>query len=433
MKIGFWSLFALVTGSQIGSGILMLPANLAPFGWYGLLGWCISGLGAIALALVFAKLCGWFPKTGGPHAYANEAFGPRIAFFTGWTYWVVSWVSTTAVIVASVGYLSPLFGPFSANTTLALQILVLAGVTWLNLKGVYAAGRTEFVLTVLKFIPLLILPIFGLVYFQSDHIQFAESVQSLSSSEILSKVILLTLWGFIGLESGTTPADSVENPTKTIPRAVVFGTISVAVVYLFNSIGLLGAMPSELLAESKAPYADVTQYLFGGQWYLLVSLVASVLCLGTLNAWALASGQIALGLSQDKLLPAFFGKTNSYDAPYVALSISAIGILPLLFVTTHTSLAEQLAQIIDFSVTAFLFVYVVSCLAFFRILIRRKEPARWAWIYGTVALGFCLWILSQTSLATLGIASLFTLSGLIIAPRLSRLVSYWIFWRIRDY
>src|SRR3989338_1171772 len=173
MKIGFWSLFALVTGSQIGSGIFMLPANLAPFGWFSLLGWAISGVGAIALALVFAKLCSWFPKTGGPHVYARAAFGDKIAFWTGWTYWVVSWVSTTAVIVATVGYLSPLFGPFSANATLIGQVCLLGIVTWLNLQGVYAAGRVEFILTLLKFIPLIALPILGLIYFNADNIQIA--------------------------------------------------------------------------------------------------------------------------------------------------------------------------------------------------------------------------------------------------------------------
>lgn len=412
MKIGFWSLFALVTGSQIGSGIFMLPANLAPFGLFGLLGWVISGIGAIALALVFAKLSGWFPQTGGPHVYAQKAFGPMAGYFTGWTYWVVSWVSTTAVIVATVGYLSPLFGPFSPDMMLFLQICLLGAVTWLNLQGVYAAGRVEFVLTLLKFIPLIALPILGFFYFNSENIQITTAAASMTTPHMISHVVLLTLWGFIGLESGTTPADSVENPSKTIPKAIVLGTIAVAGIYLFNSIGLLGAMPSSQLALSKAPYADVTQYLLGGQWYLLISLIASILCVGTLNAWALTSGQIALGLSQDKLIPAFFGKTNRRGAPYISLLISACGIVPLLFLTTHSSLADQIATIIDFSVTAFLFVYVVACLAFFKILLKQPKLSIAPWIYGLIALSFCLWILSETSLSTLCIAALFTLSGI---------------------
>ena len=104
-KMGFWSVFALVTGSQIGTGVFMLPSSLAPYGISSLYGWVLSSLGAIALALVFAALCAQFPKTGGPHVYVKNAFGKPPAFFTGWTYWIISWVSTTAVIVSSVGYL----------------------------------------------------------------------------------------------------------------------------------------------------------------------------------------------------------------------------------------------------------------------------------------------------------------------------------------
>ncbi|MES2503695.1 MAG: amino acid permease [Myxococcota bacterium] len=404
-KIGFWSLFAIVTGSQIGSGIFMLPANLAPFGWYALLGWIISGVGAIALALVFADLCALMPKTGGPHVYARAAFGDVAGFFTGWTYWVVSWVSTTAVIVAAVGYLTPLLGTLTPNAVLALQVVLLFAVTLLNLQGVYAAGITEFVLTVLKFVPLIVLPVFGIVYFNAQNIQMADGLAAVSVPDILSQVVLLTLWGFIGLESGTTPAGSVENPAKTIPKALVFGTIAVALVYVVNSLAIMGSMPSALLAQSKAPFADAAQYLLGGSWHLLISFIASILCLGTLNAWMLASSQIALGLAQDRLGPALLGKTNRHQAPFVALLISTFGILPLLFLTTHTTLASQLAMIIDFSVTAFLYVYVIATLAFL------KKARGVQWVYGSLALVFCLWILWQTSLQTLGIAALFALSG----------------------
>jgi APA family basic amino acid/polyamine antiporter len=296
--------------------------------------------------------------------------------------------------------------------TLVLQLVLLASVTGLNLLGVYAAGRTEFVLTVLKFIPLIILPILGLAYFNADHIQITQTAASMPLSKILSHVVLFTLWGFIGLESGTTPADSVENPSKTIPKAIIWGTVCVAIIYFFNSLGILGSMPSSELALSKAPYADATQHILGGNWHLLVSLVASILCIGTLNAWALASGQIALGLSQDNLAPKILGKTNRYQAPHIAICIAACGIVPLLFLTTHTSLADQIAAIIDFSVTAFLFVYVIACLAFFKILRQKQQQTLWAFTYGLIALVFCLWILSETSLQTLGVAALFSLSGL---------------------
>ncbi len=238
-KMGFWSVFALVTGSQIGSGVFMLPATLAPYGLYSLAGWAASGLGAIMLSLVFAQLCAWFPKTGGPHVYVKEAFGSSASFFTGWTYWIISWVSTTVVVIGSIGYLLPVLGISSPTIKLFLELVLLLAITALNFRGVTAAGHVEFFLTLLKVIPLLIVPLLALFYFNIDNFSLSRTALELSTSQILSRVTLLTLWGFIGLESATTPAGSVENPSITIPRAVVFGTISVALLYLINSIGIM--------------------------------------------------------------------------------------------------------------------------------------------------------------------------------------------------
>ncbi len=411
-KIGFWSVFALVTGSQIGSGVLMLPTNLAPYGILSLIGWALSGLGAIMLALVFANLCGRYPRTGGPHAFVKATFGNTAGYFTGWTYWIISWVSTPVVICASIGYLTPLIGVPSPWVKLLLEVGLLFIITAINLKGVKAAGRAEFFLTLLKIIPLLLVPLAALSLFNPANFTSLNVVlekQSLSQS--LGHVVLLTLWGFIGVESATTPAGSVENPGKTIPKAVVWGTLCVVVLYFINSLGIMGAMDPRVLALSKAPYADTVRLLAPGNWHLVVSLIAAVVCIGTLNAWMLASGQIALGVAQDNLMPAFIAKENRYGAPFVALIISCLGILPLLIMTMNESLSQQINIIIDFSVTAFLFVYSICCLSLVVILFKQRGPW-YQWCYTLGALGFCGWIIYETPLKTLLTASCFVLSGI---------------------
>lgn len=396
-KIGFWPVFALVTGSQIGSGVFMLPANLAPYGKLSLLGWVISGFGAILLALVFAQLCARIPKTGGPHNYVQAAFGKKAAFVTGWTYWIISWVSSTAVVIASIGYLTPLIGIHSSFTTLILQIGLLFFITALNLRGVKAAGNAEFFLTVIKFIPLIVVPFVAFFYFNSKNITSAPTIENVNANintwQLISHVTLLTLWGFIGLESATTPAGSVKNPSKTIPRAIVLGTLSVALIYAFNSLAIMGVVPNAQLMQSQAPYSDASRIIFGGNWNLLIALLASIVCIGTLNAWMLTSGQIALGLAQDGLMPAFFARKNKFGAPYYGLMISALGMVPFLVLTLSNNLAQQINTIIDISVTTFLFVYLICILAFLKILKKQHSATRFQWIYGLAAFVFCAWII----------------------------------------
>lgn len=410
-KIGFWSVFALVTGSQIGSGVFMLPSHLAPYGIWGLMGWVTSGLGALALALVFAKLCSWFPRTGGPHVYVNKAFGPFFSFFTGWTYWVISWVSTPVVIVASVGYLTPLIGVHSSSFNLALEIGLIFVITLLNFRGVKAAGHAEFFLTILKIIPLIVMPCAAFFMFRSDYFTSELSTASNSISSSLSAATLLTLWAFIGVESATTPAGSVENPSKTIPRAIVFGTICVAILYFLNNLGIMGVVPGSELMNSPAPYVAAAQRIFGGNWHLIISVIASIVCIGTLNAWVLASGQISFGLAQDGFLPEIFAKKNKKEAPFWSLLISFLGIVPLLVLTSQENLSRQLNLILDFSVTAFLFVYLICCFAFFKLLPHHQKRSFFAYGYGVIAFLFCAWVLYETPLKTLLISGGFTATG----------------------
>lgn len=414
-KIGFGAVFALVAGSQIGSGVFMQPASLAPYGLYALAGWLISGLGAIALALVFGWLCSKYPRTGGPYVYVEEAFGPIAGFFTGWTYWVISWVSTSVLYVASIGYLSPLLGNPSPFVLLLLQLILLSFLTWLNLKGVQAAGRAEFVLSLLKIIPLFLMPVLAFSYFSLDNFAVKQEIVSSSTlSNILSSVALLTLWGFIGVETATTAAGSVENPKKIIPRAIFLGTLCVAILYFFNSLGIMGLIPGEVLVQSRAPYADAAQVIFGGSWHLGISLIASIVCIGTANAWTLSAGQAALGLAEAGLLPSIFAKTNKAGAPTWGILFSFFGIIPILVLTTNENLSTQINTVIDFSVTAFLFVYLACVLAYYRIAYREKTLFSSAPILvaSIIALGFCAWVILETEWHIIATASLFCLSGI---------------------
>lgn len=413
-KMGFWSLTSLVAGSQIGTGIFLLPASLAVFGGLGLSSWLITATGAILLALVFARLASFFPKTGGPHTFIETAFGKTLGFYAAWTYWVISWLSTPMVVISVVTYLSPLWGDLNPLSNLVLEISILAFITSLNLMGVRSAGFTEVIFTVLKLLPLILVPVAGLFFFNTSHfVPFNPTPDS--TIKVLNAGALLTLWGFIGVESATTPAESVQNPKKTIPRALLVGTLIVAVVYIFSSTVIMGVVPPETLAHSKAPFADAAQIIFGGNWYLLISLCASIVCLGTLNAWVLTSGQIALGAANDGHLPNWFAEKNSRGAPRWGLIISSVGMVPVLFATLNSSLIEHINFIIEVSVTAFLFIYLLSVLSYLRLFWKGGEAEKLnigGKIIGVGALLFCGWALYSSGIHMIAYAALVPLTGL---------------------
>ncbi len=409
-KMGFLAVFAMVISSQIGSGIFMLPVSLAPYGIYSIISWVISSLGALALALVFALLCAKFPETGGPHVYVKYAFGNTAAFFTGWTYWVISWVSTTAVVVASIGYFTPLFQSDIQKIRLYLEALLLMVITFINLRGVAVAGYVEFLLMVVKIIALILIPILALFHFDKDNFVISNEISDLAIPHILARSTLLTLWCFVGLESATAPAGSVNNPTKTIPKAILLGTACVAIIYFINSLSIMGLISGNDLMNSKAPYVDAIKIMFPGNLHLAISIIAFIVCTGSLNAWVLASGQVVLGLAEDKLMPQFFTKRNQYTAPSNGIMVSSLGTLVLVICTFGSSFANQITSIVDFSVISFLFVYLTCSVAFLKFSIQERSYHKL--LIGAISILFCCYIILGTPINTLLIASLFTLSGI---------------------
>lgn len=405
-KMGFWALTSLVAGSQIGTGIFLLPMTLIQYGIWGFSSWIVSGTGAILLALVFARLVSHIPKTGGPHAFIEAAFGRKAGFFAAWTYWNISWISSSLVVVAIVSYLNPLLGNLHPFVNLIIEIVILLGITGLNLLGARSAGRVEFVLTLLKLLPLLVVPIGGLWFFNASHFAIPSTGGAFQS---ISAAALLTFWGFIGVEAATAPAESIDNPQKNIPRALIIGTIIVVFVYVLASTGVAAVVPPDVLSQSQAPFADAAQRIFGGNWHLVISIAASIVCVGTLNAWILTSGQIALGGALDNHLPRIFAKKNSKDVPIWAIIISSIGIVPVLILATKQSLLNTINFTIDISVTAFLFVYTASVLSYLKLFWRGSFITR---LIGFSALVFCGWLLVSSGIKMIALAALIPLSGL---------------------
>jgi APA family basic amino acid/polyamine antiporter len=147
--------------------------------------------------------------------------------------------------------------------------------------------------------------------------------------------------------------------------------------------------------------------MFGGHWHLIISVIAAIICLGTLNAWVLTSGQIILGFAEDGYVTSFFARKNKYDAPQNGLIVSSLGVVPLLFLTANQSLAEQITTIIDIAVVAFLFVYLICCLSLLKL-----SNGNWkAIVPSLIGAAFCLWIIYETPVYTLMISGIVGLSG----------------------
>ncbi|MDR1475727.1 MAG: amino acid permease [Holosporales bacterium] len=416
-ELNFIALLAIVIGSQIGSGAFTLPTLLAPTKTIGLFGWLVSVAGAISLALIFADLASHLPKNGGPHVYVAEAFGKVAAFFTAWVYWIVSWSSSSVLLITAAGYLCTITGHLSTPKILFLEISILFLITYINVLGMKFSGIVETVLTICKLIPLIILPFIFFAFFDPSH--FSMSMQEASDGvdilSIITKTALLTFWGFIGVECATTPAESVRDPKKTIPRAIIIGTSCVALIYVMNTIAVVGVIDFDTLTNSKAPYAVVMNNIFAHSSDIAISIIAMIVCTGTLNAWTLTSGQIAIGAYSDGLFPKIFGKTNKNGAPTAALLIAAFGMIPFLCIEQMDCWKNGLEKLIDLLVSIFIYVYLICCIAYMKLINKWKQKRSErikAHILAQGAAIFCIFVLSHDTISSIIVLLIFIVAGI---------------------
>ncbi|OGT06182.1 MAG: amino acid permease [Gammaproteobacteria bacterium GWE2_37_16] len=355
-KLGLCMLTALVVGNVVGSGILMMPATLAAIGSISLLAWLLTAVGAFLLALVFAKMSVLVPKTGGPYAYAQVGFGNFVGFQTAYIYWIMILLGNAAVAVSLVGYLQVFF-PILSNHYYGTgaEIASIWLFTYINLAGVRSAGVTQIVTTILKFIPLLIVAIFGWHYFHPEYITHSFNVSHKSNFSAFSYAATLTMWSFIGLESATVPSGSVDNPKRNIPLATMLGTIVSMAIYLSCMLVLMGMFPNAVLAKSTSPFATAAGMVFGqwGEWIAAAGAVIS--CAGVLNGWTLMQGQIPMAAADDHLFPKIFAKRSKKDVPAQGLALSSLIVSASLLFTMNPNINEQFQLlIVTASITALL-------------------------------------------------------------------------------
>ncbi|MFG2648674.1 amino acid permease [Streptomyces sp. NPDC048436] len=410
----------LVMGNIIGGGIFLLPASVAPFGTISLVAFGVLTAGAIALALVFGRLARRDPRTGGPYVYAREAFGDFAGFLAAWSYWATTWVSNAALAVAAVGYLDVLTPVNDHKWTACLAALVLQLLPALaNLAGTRYVGAVQLIATVLKFLPLLLVAVGGLFFFDSDNLgPFRASGDSPVGAVSAASAILL--FSYLGIESAAVSAGEVRDPRRNVGRATILGTLGAALVYLLGTLAVFGTVAHDKLVNSTAPFSDAVDAMFGGSWGgTAVALAALVSMVGALNGWTLLSAQTPYAAAKDGLFPSAFGKKRR-GVPTAGVLVTVV-LASLLTVYNYTAgsggVFESLVLITTFTATV---PYLLATAAQIYFLVsgqgERVDRGRLArdGVLAGVAFGFSMWLVAGSGYAAVYQGVLFLFVGVLV-------------------
>lgn len=249
-SLGLAACIALVMGNMIGSGVFLLPASLAPYGWDAVAGWVFTIAGSLILAYVIARLTVLMPDAGGTAQFITRAYGPLAGFAIGWIYWISVIFTNVTIAVAATANLSSILPALNRPGMGALvSIAFLWATTGINLIGARAAGMTQLVTTALKLVPIVLVLILLALTLGSGTAEVAPfPAQGFTSAGITASAAL-TLWALLGFRSASVAADKVRDPARTIPRATLIGTAVTGLIYLLVCSGIALTLPA---AESQS-------------------------------------------------------------------------------------------------------------------------------------------------------------------------------------
>ena len=361
-KMSLIQLTFIVAVNMMGSGIIMLPTNMAQVGAISLLSWVVTAVGSMAIAYGFAQAGILNQRAGGLAAYAEEAYGKAGYFQTFFLYFLSLAIANVAVAITAVGYLAGFF-PWLSSTPIATTVGVIA-LLWLttvaNFGGPAITGRIGSVTVWGVILPVGLISVIGWFWFKSDTFAQAWNPQGLSIGQGMGSSIALTLWAFLGMESAAQNSGAVENPKRNVPLACMFGTLGAAVIYVLSTTVIQGIVPNAELAKSTGPFGLAYAQMFSPMVGSIVMGLAAMACVGSLLGWQFTLAEIARASAKERMFPPLFGKVNRMGAPIIGMLVLGVVQSVMALSTISPNLSEQFSALVNLAVVTNVLPYIIA-------------------------------------------------------------------------
>ena len=370
-SVGLLNAVAVSIGITIGSGIFRVPATVAgllPDPGSVILCWVLGGVMALCGALTYAELAASLPRSGGMFAYILEGFGPVPAFLFGWAELTVvraAALGAIATIFAEyLGYFIPLTA-FEVREVAALTIVVVGA---LNYVGVRRAAAVLSVTTYAKYAAVVALALLACTARGASAAHFTPVWSGTASLSLIATALIPVMWSYDGWADLAFIGGEIRDPQKTLPRALIAGCASVALVYLLVNLAFIYVLPLPEMADSKLIATTVATRipLLAG---IGAGLIAGLVMLATfsgLNASMMVGARVFYAMGDRGLLFRAVARISPrFDSPSVAIGIcTALGVVYVL--------ENDFAQLADKFILGIWPFYALAVAAVF--VLRRRRP-----------------------------------------------------------
>ncbi|MCB1164557.1 MAG: amino acid permease [Leptospiraceae bacterium] len=383
-QLGFWTATLVVIASMIGSGIFgntgIIQQAVDNPGFVILL-WVIGGTLALSGALCYAELSTLMPHAGGEYVYLKNIFGLLPSFLTGWVSFVVAFsapAATAALLsseyaektVALMDPTSPLL-PYLQDPMFqkALGCAMIVLFTGIHMLGVRSGGYLQNLLTIVKLALVLAFVSAGL--YVALYVEQIPVTKSMSTGNAVAwggtgLGLLYVAYAYSGWNSAAYLAEEVKDPIKTLPRALIVGTLLTTALYVLLNLVYFLAVPASDLAGEKAVAALSAGNLFGAKVTAFFNLGFFFILVSTLSANIMLGPRVYFAMARDNLFFQAAARISpKFGTPVVSFLLQ--GLLAIIYIISGTY--EQIQTYMGFALAIFPVVAVIGLMK-----LRKERP-----------------------------------------------------------
>ncbi len=356
--LGLPSALAIGIGTMIAAGIFTLSGlAVRNVGSAAIVSFLLAGVVALFTALTYCEFVSIYPQTGEGYLYARKTFKPPFAYFVGWALFL-GYTSSCAFYIAS---LSSYFNEFIWHSPIVTLpgLVLLIGLTFLNIKGTEESGKFQIVVTAAKVILLIWFIFGGLKFVDMEEVmdRFSTDFMAIGST---AAMVFITFFGFSAIAAS---AGEMKNPVKNIPRAIF---ISMTVVTILYTAVVLVLLFAGLTEYTEASMGDAAKKFLGPIGGLVIIAGAIFSMISASNASVMAGSRVLLSMSQLGHMPREIGIVNAKTRTPI-ISLLLVGGMILVF-----AMILPLEELSYFANTVLLLALITVNVAL--IVHRKKYP-----------------------------------------------------------
>jgi len=360
--LSFRVILLVTINSIMGTGIWFLTAAGAKSaGPASLISWGILSLIAVYIAMCFSELTSMYPKAGGVYEFAKQTYGRFWSFIIGWTTSIAGSVTIAMLLLGALQYIIP---PAFSQYYIPLAIGLILLFNYIAFRGMQTSTYMLVTFAVITILTVVSIIIPG--FFSFDTGNFTPFFVFPAMNILLA--IFFIAETFFGWESAIFLSAETKNPTKVMPKALIYGTVIIAVLAFALALSSLGVIPWQQYAESVAPLRDLGEVHFGFIGKIIFTVLVFTSIIGAVASWIVTAPRLLMSIAEDKLFFVQFAKIHpKHKSPYVSIAfqILVLSVLVIIGSGSYETLLHMLIPLI-------LVVYCAVLLSV--VILRYKKP-----------------------------------------------------------